>query len=64
MLIIGGALVAAFVVVVVAGAVFVASVASNVPPLSQLRVTTYGQASTVYAADGSVLGLLKGTVLR
>jgi penicillin-binding protein 1A len=60
----GGVFVAAVVVVVVAIVAVVAAIADKVPPLSDLKVTTYGQASTVYDADGHVLGLIKGTIVR
>src|ERR1700676_639113 len=64
LLIVGGALFGSLALVLIAGVTLVAAIADRVPPLSQLRVTTYGQASTVYAADGSELGLLKATILR
>ena len=63
-LVVVGACVGALAIVLVAGVAYVAAIASKVPPLDQLKVTTYGEASTVYAADGSKLGLLKSTILR
>ena len=64
-LIVGGAVFGAVAILIVgAGFAYVASIANKVPPLSQLKVTTYGIASTVYAADGKELGLIKSTILR
>ena len=63
-LILGGALVGAIALILVIGVAYVAAIANKVPPLSDLKVTTYGIASTVYAADGSKLGMIKATILR
>src|SRR6202022_4181621 len=38
--------------------------AQKVPPLDRLAQNTKGQASYVYAADGSQIGLIKSTILR
>jgi penicillin-binding protein 1A len=48
----------------IATVAIVTAVAKDIPPLSRLQVTTYGQASTVYDAGGRVLGYIKGTILR
>ena len=63
-LFIGGAFVGVVVIGVIAVIAVVAAIAAKVPPLSDLKVTTYGQASTVYDAEGHVLGLIKGTIVR
>jgi penicillin-binding protein 1A len=63
-LILGGAVFGAIALVLVIGVAYVAAIANKVPPLKDLKVTTYGIASTVYAADGSELGMIKATVLR
>jgi len=62
--VVAGALIGAVAIILVAGVAYVAAIASKVPPLDQLKVTTYGVASTVYDADGAKLGLLKSTILR
>jgi len=64
MLIVGGAIFCAVALIVVAGFAYITSIADKVPQLSDLKVTNYGVASTVYAADGSKLGLIKSTILR
>ena len=63
-LLIGGGLLATLVIGVLAGTAIVTAIAKGIPPLSQLKITTYGQASTVYDAEGHVLGVIKGTILR
>jgi len=63
-LFIGGGLLAALVIGTVATTAIVTAIAKGIPPLSQLKITTYGQASTVYDAEGHVLGVIKGTILR
>ncbi len=63
-LFIGGGLLATLVIGVLAGTAIVTAIAKGIPPLSQLKITTYGQASTVYDAEGHVLGVIKGTILR
>ncbi|MGH2849094.1 MAG: transglycosylase domain-containing protein, partial [Solirubrobacteraceae bacterium] len=63
-LFIGGAFVGVALIGVIAVVAVVAAIAAKVPPLSDLKVTTYGQASTVYDADGHTLGLIKGTIVR
>ena len=64
LLVMCGALFGVLVVILVAGVTYVSAIAQKVPPLSQLQVTTYGLPSTVYSADGSVLGQLKATIIR
>ncbi len=51
-------------VVVLAGVIVVAAIAQRVPPLDKLVPITQGEASTVYYSDGSVIGLIKSTILR
>ncbi|MGD0384959.1 MAG: transglycosylase domain-containing protein [Solirubrobacteraceae bacterium] len=51
-------------VILLAGVIVVAAIASKVPPLDKLPPITAGQASTVYYADGSEIGLIKSTILR
>ena len=63
-LFIGGGLLAALVLGAIATTAIVSAIAKGIPPLSELKITTYGQASTVYDADGHVLGVIKGTILR
>jgi len=63
-LILGGALFGALAVILVAGVVVVAAIAQKVPPINKLVPNTAGQASLVYAADGSQIGLIKSTILR
>jgi penicillin-binding protein 1A len=63
-LILGGALFGALAVILVAGVVVVAAIAQKVPPIDKLVPNTNGQASIVYAADGSQIGLIKSTILR
>jgi penicillin-binding protein 1A len=63
-LIIGGALFGALALILIAGVVVVAAIAQKVPPLDKLVPNTKGQASAVYAADGSQIGLIKSTILR
>jgi penicillin-binding protein 1A len=59
-----GAVFGMIAVVVLAGVIVVAAIAQQVPPLGKLVPITQGQASTVYYADGSVMGLIKSTILR
>ena len=63
-LILGGALFGALAVILVAGVVVVAAIAQKVPPIDKLVPNTNGEASIVYAADGSQIGLIKSTILR
>ena len=63
-LLIGGGVLAALVIGAVATVAIVSAIAKDIPPLSRLKITTYGQASTVYDAEGHVLGVIKGTILR
>jgi penicillin-binding protein 1A len=63
-LIVGGALVGALALVVAIGAAYIAAIANKVPPLKDMKVTTYGLASTVYDANGAELGMIKSTILR
>jgi penicillin-binding protein 1A len=63
-LIAGGAIFCVIAVIVGAGFAYITSIANKVPPLSDLKVTTYGIASTVYDAEGHELGLIKSTILR
>ncbi|MGA2757670.1 MAG: transglycosylase domain-containing protein, partial [Solirubrobacteraceae bacterium] len=51
-------------VVLLAGVIVVAAIAQKVPPLDKLVPITQGQASSVYYADGSQIGLIKSTILR
>jgi penicillin-binding protein 1A len=59
-----GAVFGMIAVIVLAGVIVVAAIASKVPPLDKLVPITAGQASTVYYADGSEIGLIKSTILR
>jgi len=59
-----GAVFGMIAMVVLAGAIVVAAIASKVPPLDKLVPITAGQASTVYYSDGSEIGLIKSTILR
>src|ERR1700722_2932177 len=63
-LILGGALFGAIAVILVAGVVVVAAIAQKVPPIDKLVPNTNGEASIVYAADGSQIGLIKSTIRR
>ncbi|HVC84428.1 MAG TPA: transglycosylase domain-containing protein [Solirubrobacteraceae bacterium] len=63
-LILGGALFGALALTLVAGVVVVAAIAQKVPPIDKLVPNTNGQASLIYAADGSQIGLIKSTILR
>jgi len=60
----GGALFGAIALMILAGAAVVAAIAQQVPPISQLKPITKGEASTVYYSDGSVAGLIPSTALR
>jgi penicillin-binding protein 1A len=59
-----GAVFGMIVVAALAGVIVVAAIAAKVPPLDKLVPITAGQASTVYYADGSEIGLIKSTILR
>ena len=63
-LIAAGAVFGMIAVILLAGVIVVAAIASKVPPLDKLPPITAGQASTVYYADGSEIGLIKSTILR
>jgi len=63
-LIVIGAIFGMITVVALAGVIVVAAIAQKVPPLDKLAPITAGQASTVYYADGSQIGLIKSTILR
>ncbi len=63
-LIVGGACLAALVVIAVIGVAVVAAIAAKVPPIKDLQPMNNGTASVVYYEDGSVAGLIKSTVLR
>ena len=58
-LFVGGGLLGALVDRRARRAARVTAIAKRIPPLSQLKITTYGQASTVYDAEGHVLGVIK-----
>src|ERR1700730_564004 len=64
MLIFLGVVFAALAMILIAGVTWVAAIAQKVPPLDRLVQNTKGQASVVYAADGSQIGLIKSTILR
>jgi len=59
-----GAVFGMIAVVLLAGVIVVAAIAQKVPPLDKLVPITQGQASSVYYADGSQIGLIKSTILR
>jgi penicillin-binding protein 1A len=59
-----GALFGLIIVAIGVGVAYVAHVASQVPPLSQLHPVINGASSVVYAADGSRLGLVGSDTLR
>src|ERR1700690_337912 len=63
-LIVIGAIFGMITVVALAGVIVVAAIAQRVPPLDKLTAITQGQASAVYYADGSQIGLIKSTILR
>ena len=63
-LIAGGAILAALVLIAVIGVAVVAAIAAKVPPIRDLHQINEGNASVVYYSDGSVAGLIKSTVLR
>src|ERR1700730_6326228 len=62
-LIVIGVFFASLALILVAGVTWVAAIAQKVPPLDRLLQNTKGQASVVYAADGSQLGLIKPPIL-
>ncbi|HEX4034570.1 MAG TPA: transglycosylase domain-containing protein [Solirubrobacteraceae bacterium] len=63
-LIAGGAILAALVVIGVIGVAVVAAIAAKVPPIRDLHQINEGNASVVYYSDGATAGLIKSTVLR
>ena len=64
MLILGGALVGVLLLVAALAAGYVASIAADTPALSKLKPRSPGQTSTIYAADGSILGVIRSDVVR
>jgi penicillin-binding protein 1A len=56
--------VAAFVLVLVAGVLYVSAVASNIPPLGKLKPVKQQTSTTIYAANGEQLGIVEGDSIR
>jgi penicillin-binding protein 1A len=63
-LIVFGAVFGMIAMVALAGVIVVAAIAQRVPALDKLVPITTGEASTVYYADGTQVGLLESTSLR
>jgi penicillin-binding protein 1A len=54
----------ALILVLGAGVIYVSAVASNIPPLRLLKAVKQQTSSTIYAANGQLLGTVEGDSLR